>query len=226
MGQIGPIGVAGQAIPRPRHTKAAPPFSPTLFAGGVRVPPSPYIKAPQGEEENTPRPRVGSSPPSSMRLSPLSLYLSFPCGSLKDCVGTKVNSTGARRRAAGNLASNPNRATSAISVGSEIRRSSSFIVCVRVLWGAALCGTKSLRLATSRSTRPWGRLRWLHHQRFCGSVFSVFGLQGYVTESELIVTTLLIDRSWAFGFSVAIIFLFLAMIPNINVIESYLQPML
>jgi hypothetical protein len=52
-------------------------------------------------------------------------------------------------------------------------------------------------VATSSSTRPCGRLRWLHHQRMCGSIIPAFGLQGYVTEVQLIVTIILIDRSWA-----------------------------
>jgi hypothetical protein len=38
-------------------------------------------------------------------------------------------------------------------------------------------------VAISWSTRPWGRLCRLHHQRLCGSIISVFSLQGYVTES-------------------------------------------
>jgi hypothetical protein len=51
------------------------------------------------------------------------------------------------------------------------------------------CGTKSLRqcydtgVVISSSTWPWGRLRWLHHQRLCGGIILAFGLQGYVTES-------------------------------------------
>jgi hypothetical protein len=44
----------------------------------------------------------------------------------------------------------------------------------------------TLRSATSASSSTLGR----EHN-------PAFGLQGYVTESKLIVTTLLIDRSWA-----------------------------
>jgi hypothetical protein len=52
-------------------------------------------------------------------------------------------------------------------------------------------------VATSWSTWLWGWLHRLHHQCLCGSIIPAFGLQGYVTESQLIVTSLLIDRSWA-----------------------------
>jgi hypothetical protein len=144
MGQIGSTGVAGQAIPWPRCTKVAPPFSPTLLGGGVRVPPSPYIKAPQGEEENTPRPRVGSSPASSMRLPPLSpplLPVWLPEGLRRN--GGQLH--WCTPSCCGNSGSDPNRSTFAISAESEIWRLSSFTVCVRVLRGAILCGTKSLR---------------------------------------------------------------------------------
>jgi hypothetical protein len=34
----------------------------------------------------------------------------------------------------------------------------------------------------SRSSWPWGRLRWLHHQRLCGGVIPAIGLRGYVTD--------------------------------------------
>jgi hypothetical protein len=65
------------------------------------------------------------------------------------------------------------------------------------------CGTKSLRrccrtgVVASRSSQPWGQLRLLHRQHLCESVIPAFGLQGYVTEFLLIVTSLLLDRSWA-----------------------------
>jgi hypothetical protein len=56
---------------------------------GVRVPPSPYIKRPLEEEEHgieDPRALLSSMLPTS-----LSLHLSVPCGSLKGCIGAKVN---------------------------------------------------------------------------------------------------------------------------------------
>jgi hypothetical protein len=60
------------------------------------------------------------------------------------------------------------------------------------------CGTRSLRqyfrtsVMASRSSWPWGRLRRLHRQHLCGSVIPMFGLQGYVSKSLLIITTLLL----------------------------------
>jgi hypothetical protein len=115
--------------------------------------------------------------------------LSLSCGSSKGCVGANINSTTARRRATAILDLIQTDLLVQSQLDQRSRRSSSFTVCVWVLWGAATCGTKSLRqccrtgVVASGSTRPWGRLRWLHHQRLCGSVVPAFGLRGYVTES-------------------------------------------
>jgi hypothetical protein len=54
----------------------------------------------------------------------------------------------------------------------------------------------------------------------------VFVLQGYVTESQVIITTLLIDISWAFGFCVARSFLFSALIPNYGIRARSMHSML
>jgi hypothetical protein len=65
------------------------------------------------------------------------------------------------------------------------------------------CYTKSLRrccrtgVVASRSSRPWGQLHRLHRQCLCGSIIPAIGLWGYVSDLQLIVTTLLLDRSWA-----------------------------
>jgi hypothetical protein len=65
------------------------------------------------------------------------------------------------------------------------------------------CGTKSLLrcfrigVLASRTLRPCGRLRRLHHQCMCEGVIPVFVLLGYIAESPLIITALLLDRSWA-----------------------------
>jgi hypothetical protein len=50
-------------------------------------------------------------------------------------------------------------------------------------WGHGIVG--------SRSSWPWSRLCHLHCQCLCGRVMLAFGLQEYVTESPLIITTLL-----------------------------------
>jgi hypothetical protein len=55
-------------------------------------------------------------------------------------------------------------------------------------WRWCLCGTG---VVAPRSSRPWGRQCHLHRQRLCGSVIPTFGLRGYVSDSLLIVTTLL-----------------------------------
>jgi hypothetical protein len=59
------------------------------------------------------------------------------------------------------------------------------------------CGTKSLRrychtsIVASTSSRPWDRLRQLHHQRLCGGVIPAIDLRGYITDLQLIITSLL-----------------------------------
>jgi hypothetical protein len=82
----------------------------------------------------------------------------------------------------GNSRSDPNRSTSAISAETEIRRSSSFTVCVRVLRGAATCGTKSLRRcyrnidfytilrSASSSTLMWERNPHVRSTRVCHQI--------------------------------------------------------
>jgi hypothetical protein len=57
------------------------------------------------------------------------------------------------------------------------------------------CCSCGAGVVAPRSSWPWGRLRRLHHQRLCGSIIPVFGLQGYVVEHPFTVTKLLIDRS-------------------------------
>jgi hypothetical protein len=63
-------------------------------------------------------------------------------------------------------------------------------------------GTKSLcrccrtGVVESRSSQPWGRLHHLYRQCLCGSIIPAFGLRGYISESMLIITMLLLDRSW------------------------------
>jgi hypothetical protein len=113
------------------------------------VPPPPYIKGPRGEEGNTHQghelgallpPMCASTLFLSLSLSPFLLIVWLPEelrrneGQLHRCTPS----------CCGNSESDPYRSTSAISARSEIRRSSSFTVCVRVLRGAATCGTESL----------------------------------------------------------------------------------
>jgi hypothetical protein len=123
-----------------------------------------------------------SSPLLSMCLP--SLHLTFPCGSPKGCVGAKVKLHRCTPSCCGNSGSDLNRSTSVISAGSE--RLEEVIIhrmCTKPA-RCCTCGTKSLRwccrtgLVASRSTRPRGRLRWLHQQCLCGSVIPAFGLQG------------------------------------------------
>jgi hypothetical protein len=65
----------------------------------------------------------------------------------------------------------------------------------------------------SGSTWPWGGLRRLHHQRLCGHVIPAIDLRGYITDLPLIITILLIDRSWAIRGCAGNIFLLLASKP-------------
>jgi hypothetical protein len=126
--------------PRAAHSLPWPPAR--FLDGGVSLPPPTYIKGPLGRRRahnckepgalfSSYVPPTSLSPPSPVWLAEgvhrsegqLHRYTS-------SCYGTS--------------GSGPNRSTSAIAAGSEIQRSSSFTVCVRVLRGGALCGTKSL----------------------------------------------------------------------------------
>jgi hypothetical protein len=84
------------------------------------------------------------------------------------------------------------------------------------------CSTQSLRqcyrtgVVASRPSWPWGRLRRLHHQRMYGGIIFVFGLWGYIIDLPLIVTALLIDRSWCIRNCVGFFLLFA---PNPNSIN-------
>jgi hypothetical protein len=70
---------------------------------------------------------------------------------------------------------------------------------LRVPNWVVICPHHGAKVVAPGSTQSWGRLRWLHHQRLCGSVIPAFGLQGYIIESQLIVIGLLVDRSCTFG---------------------------
>jgi hypothetical protein len=133
---------------------------------------------------------------------------------------SEVNSTAARRRAAGIM----DLIQTDILPQSRWIGDPGVIIIHRMCMSstsAVLCGTKSmhwsyrikiyttLRSNTSASLSTFVRERNPH-----------IGLQRYVTESQLIVTTLLIDRSWAFGSRVANFVLFLASIPNTEIYDA------
>jgi hypothetical protein len=67
---------------------------------------------------------------------------------------------------------------------------------------------------TSRSSRPWGRLHRLHHQHLCGGIIPAFGLEGTSPNLQLIVTILLIDRSWEIRGCVGNFFCYLHQTPT------------
>jgi hypothetical protein len=136
-----------------------------------------------------------------MRLpSPLSLSLS--CGSQKGCVGARVTPPlHVKVLRKFRIVSKPIY----FSNLGLIRDPKGVIVhrmCMCTM-RCCTCGTKSSHrycctgVVASRSTWPWGRLHWLHHQCLCRGVIPVFGLWWYITESLLIFTTLLLDRSSA-----------------------------
>jgi hypothetical protein len=74
---------------------------------------------------------------------------------------------------------------------------------VYMYYEVCTCGTNSLcrccrtGVVASRSSWPWGRLCRLHYQCMCGGVIPAIGLRGYITNLQLIVTSLLLDRSCA-----------------------------
>jgi hypothetical protein len=129
----------------------------------------------------------------SLPLSHTPPLPSLLCGSSKSFIRVKDYSTAAHRCAA--RIQDPIQTDLLLQFWLDQR--SEVIVDHRTCTSTRRCYTCGTRVVTPRSTRPWDRLRWLHHQRLCGSVIPAFGLRGYITKT-LIVAALLIDRSWAF----------------------------
>jgi hypothetical protein len=200
-------GSLGQCAPLP--------FSPTLLGRGVRVPPSSYTKRPQGRRRTHNCKELGALLSSSMH--PLSLSLALPLVWLPEGLRKSEDySTAAHHHAEGIQHLIQIDLLPQYQLDRRSRKKSSFIVCVQVLRGAALCGTKSLHWC-SRNIRIYTTLRLATSASSSNLVRErnpAFGLRGYVTKSQLIIIALLIHRSWEFGFHAARIFLFLASIPN------------
>jgi hypothetical protein len=116
---------------------------------------------------------------------PLSLHLSFPCGSPKGYVGMKVNSTVARHQVAEilDLIQTDLLSQSRLDQKSRGHHCSPYVYEFYEVLPLVALSRCAYVVATSRSTRPCGQLRQLHYQGLCGSVIHAFGLQGYAIES-------------------------------------------
>jgi hypothetical protein len=183
---------------------------------GGKLGPSPYTRSPPGggdthnwHEQELSSPPICASPPYLSPSHP-------PVWLLKGLRRSEGQIHRCTPSCCRNSESDPNQSTSTILVGSEIRRSSSFTVCVRVLWGASTCGTKLLhwccrnikiyKISRSATLASSSTLVREHNPRvYSTRVCHRIPVNRY---------TLLIDRSWAFGFCIAINFLFLASNPN------------
>jgi hypothetical protein len=198
-------------------------LAPSLATGhrgslvGVRSPPSPYIKAPL--EESLTQVDWGAPWKISPLLAPscATPLLSLSCGSPKGCVGVRETPP------------LHDEVLREFRIGSKLIyfhnlgwiRDPEGVIVHRMCTSTTrccMCGTQLLYrcchtgVVSSRSSWPWGWPRRLHRQHLCGSIIPVFGLQGYLTKSLLIVTALLLDRSWAIRGCVGI----LLFVPNPN----------
>jgi hypothetical protein len=151
-----------------------------------------------------------SSPPHAPPLSPLSLMW-LPEGLCR----SEVDSTAARRSALGILDRIQTNLLPQSRLDPRSGRSHRSLF-VYEYSGCCTCGARSLRrycrtgVVASRSSRPWGRLRRLHHQR------PVRGRnpRDRSTRGCVIVTTLLLDWSWAIWGCVGNNFLLFTLNPN------------